>query len=79
MEAEKRGAGNEHEAAILSSTFLFKGQCLDAGGDTAGAREAMTKALQYALACGNEGVGQEAEAYLGKTQEASSVDQDAYL
>lgn len=78
-EAEKKGAGNEHEAAILSSTFAFKGQCLEAGGDTAGAREAMTRALQYAMACGNQGVVQEAEAFLGKTQDASNVDQDAFL
>ena len=78
-EAEKKGSGNEHEAAILSSTFMYKGQCLEAGGDTVGAREAMTRALQYAMACGNQGVVDEAEAFLGKTQDASNVDQDAFL
>mmetsp|Transcript_25628 Transcript_25628/g.40962 ORF Transcript_25628/g.40962 Transcript_25628/m.40962 type:complete len:256 (-) Transcript_25628:595-1362(-) len=78
-EAERMGAGNEHEAAILSSTFLFKAQCLEAGGNTAGARVAMTQALQYAMACGNEGVVQDAEAFLGDTQGASTVDADAFL
>ena len=78
-EAERFGAGNEHEAAILSWTFLYKGQCLEAQGDMAGAREAMSRALQYAMASGNEGAVQEAEAFLRKTQDASSVDQDAFL
>ena len=78
-EAEKMGAGNEHEAAILSTTFSYKGKCLEAGGDVTGAREAFTKALSYGMACGNEGVVQEAEAFLGQTQEQSTVDQDAFL
>ena len=78
-EAEKMGAGNEHEAAILSTTFSYKGKCLEAGGDVTGAREAFTKALSYGMACGNEGVVQEAEAFLGQTQDQSTVDQDAFL
>jgi hypothetical protein len=41
--------------------------------------EAMTRSLQYAMACGNTGVVNEAEAFLGKTQDASNVDQDAFL
>jgi hypothetical protein len=44
-----------------------------------GAREAYTKALSYGMACGNEGVVQEAEAFLGQTQDQSTVDQDAFL
>jgi hypothetical protein len=79
VEAEKMGAGNEHEAAILSTTFSYKGKCLEAGGDVGGAREAYTKALSYGMACGNEGVVQEAEAFLGQTQDQSTVDQDAFL
>uniref|UniRef100_A0A7S0PR94 MalT-like TPR region domain-containing protein n=1 Tax=Micromonas pusilla TaxID=38833 RepID=A0A7S0PR94_MICPS len=78
-EAEKMGAGNEHEAAILSTTFSYKGKCLEAGGDVTGAREAFTKALSYGMACGNEGVVQEAEAFLGQTQDQSTIDQDAFL
>ena len=78
-EAEALAAGNEHEAAILSSTLAFKGRCLDAERDTEGAREAMSRALQYAMSCGNEGVAQECEAFLGKTEGASTVDQDAFL
>ena len=78
-EAEALAAGNEHEAAILSSTLAFKGRCLDAERDTEGAREAMSRALQYAMGCGNEGVAQECEAFLGKTEGASTVDQDAFL
>ena len=69
-EAEALAAGNEHEAAILSSTLAFKGRCLDAERDTEGAREAMSRALQYAMGCGNEGVAQECEAFLGKTEGA---------
>jgi tetratricopeptide (TPR) repeat protein len=49
-------------------TFSYKGKCLEAGGDVGGAREAYTKALSYGMACGNEGVVQEAEAFLGQTQ-----------
>ena len=79
VEAEKMGAGNEHEAAILSTTFSYKGKCLEAGGDVGGAREAYTKALSYGMACGNEGVVQEAEAFLGQTQDQRTVDQDAFL
>ena len=44
-----------------------------------GAREAFTKALSYGMACGNDGVVQEAEAFLGQTQDQSTVDQDAFL
>ena len=44
-----------------------------------GAREAYTKALSYGMACGSEGVVQEAEAFLGQTQDQSTVDQDAFL
>jgi len=78
-ESERLGAGAEHEAALYSSTFLHRANCLEATGDTAGAREAMSKALQYALACGNDGAVEEAQAFLGKTQGASTVDQDAFL
>jgi len=33
----------------------------------------------YTMACGNEGVVQEAEAFLSETQDQSNVDQDAFL
>ena len=43
------------------------------------AREAMTRALTYAMACGNEPVVAECEAFLGETQEKSTVDEGAFL
>jgi hypothetical protein len=39
----------------------------------------MTRALQYAMACGNEPVVAECEAFLGETQEKSTVDEGAFL
>jgi tetratricopeptide (TPR) repeat protein len=79
LEAEQNATGNEHEAALLSSTLSFKGRCLEKQGDTAGAREAVTRALHYAMACGNAPVVEECEAFLGETQERSAVDEDAFL
>jgi tetratricopeptide (TPR) repeat protein len=78
-EAEGNATGNEHEAALLSSTLLYKGKCLAKRDDLVSAREAMTRALQYAMACGNEPVVAECEAFLGETQEKSTVDEGAFL
>jgi tetratricopeptide (TPR) repeat protein len=78
-EAEGNATGNEHEAALLSSTLLYKGRCLARRDDLVSAREAMTRALQYAMACGNEPVVAECEAFLGETQEKSTVDEGAFL
>lgn len=73
------GAGNEHEAQILSSTFAFRGRCYESKGEVEKAREAVTKALSYAMSCGNDPIVAECEAFLGKTQDKSNVDQDAFL
>ena len=64
--------------AVFFPLFLFGSERVP-GGDVGGAREAYTKALSYGMACGNEGVVQEAEAFLGQTQDQSTVDQDAFL
>ena len=76
-EAEAKATGNEHEAALLSSTLSFKGKCLEKLGNTDAARENMTRALQYAMSCGNEPVVAECEAFLGETK--SNVDEGAFL
>ena len=78
-EAEGNATGNEHEAALLSSTLLFRARCLASRDELVDAREAMTRALTYAMACGNEPVGAECEAFLGETQEKSTVDEGAFL
>lgn len=78
-EAEKHGTGNEHEAALLSSTLSFKGKCLHALGNVDEARENTTRALQYAMACGNEPVIHECQDFLSATQGESKVDEGAFL
>ena len=78
-EAEGNATGNEHEAALLSSTLLFRARCLASRDELVDAREAMTRALTYAMACGNEPVVAECEAFLGETQEKSTVDEGAFL
>ena len=78
-EAEGNATGNEHEAALLSSTLLFRARCLASRDELVDAREAMPRALTYAMACGNEPVVAECEAFLGETQEKSTVDEGAFL
>ena len=78
-EAEGNATGNEHEAALLSSMLLFRARCLASRDELVDAREAMTRALTYAMACGNEPVVAECEAFLGETQEKSTVDEGAFL
>ena len=78
-EAEGNATGNEHEAALLSSTLLFRARCLASRDELVDAREAMTRALTYAMACGSEPVVAECEAFLGETQEKSTGDEGAFL
>ncbi|EEH51812.1 uncharacterized protein MICPUCDRAFT_49762 [Micromonas pusilla CCMP1545] len=81
LDAEKLagelGEGNEHEANILSTTFCYKGRCSVMAGNIDGAREAMTQALRYAMASGNDKVKEEAETFLA--EHPSKVDEAAFL
>jgi len=77
--AERAASGAESEAAIMSTTFAYRGRCFKALNKIESARAAFESALNRAMTSGNEPVVREAEEFLAETQAHSVVDDSAFL